>query len=476
MSAPLPRLLFLTGRLAEPALRRVLAEIAPGRFDWEVREMGLQVAALMTADMIRRRLSQPNGFNRVLVPGRCSGDMETLSAHFGLPVERGPDELADLPEWFGGAARRVDLSRHSVRLFAEIVDAPKLTVADIVQRAGRLAADGADVIDLGCLPETPFPHLGETLAELKRLGYAVSVDSHAEADLRLAIRAGADHVLSLTEHTLHLVDEGPVVPVIIPARRGSYASLARAVRAMQARGRAFYADPVLEPIHVGFTDSLLRYRRLRREFPDVDILMGIGNVTELTDADTSGINALLFGIVSELGIGAVLTTSVSLHARRAVREADIARRLMFAARADNALPRGYTPALMTIHDKRPCPQTLDEVRALAAQVRDPSFRVQVTAEGMHVYNRDGLWSAREPFALYPNLKLDHDGSHAFYMGVELARAEIAWRLGKRYVQDRPLDWRVAEPCEAGCPAQPANADAEDQTERICQCPRSPACP
>jgi hypothetical protein len=63
---------------------------------------------------------------------------------------------------------------------------------------------------------------------------------------------------------------------------------------------------------------------------------------------------------------------------------------------------------------------------------------------MHVYNRDGLWSAREPFALYPHLKLDQDGSHAFYMGVELARAQIAWRLGKRYTQDRPLDWRVAD--------------------------------
>jgi dihydropteroate synthase-like protein len=477
MPAPLPRLLFLTGRLAEPALRRVLAEIAHGRFKWEVREMGLQVAALMTADMIRRRLPQPNGFDRVLVPGRCSGDVEALSAHFGLPVERGPDELADLPEWFGGAARRVDLSRHSVRLFAEIVDAPKLTVAEIVERAGRLAADGADVIDLGCLPETPFPHLVETIAELKRRGYAVSVDSHAEADLRLAIRAGADHVLSLTEHTLHLVDEGPVVPVVIPARRGAYASLARAVRAMQSRGRAFYADPVLEPIHFGFTDSLVRYRRLRREFPDVAILMGIGNVTELTDADTSGINALLFGIVSELSIGAVLSTSVSLHARRAVAEADIARRMMFAARADNALPRGYTPALMAVHEKRPFPQTFEDVRALAAQVRDPSFRVQITAEGLHVYNRDGLWSAQEPFALYPNLKLAHDGSHAFYMGVELARAEIAWRLGKRYVQDRPLDWRVAEPPRQNDGAetsQEATEETRPDLERACA--GNPTCP
>jgi dihydropteroate synthase-like protein len=213
---------------------------------------------------------------------------------------------------------------------------------------------------------------------------------------------------------------------------------------MQARGRPFLADPILDPIHFGFTESLLRYHRLRREFPEVPILMGIGNVTELTDADTSGINAVLFGIISELGIDAVLTTAVSPHACRAVREADVARRLMFAAKADGALPRGYTAELLTVHDRRPFLQDAAAVRELAGRVRDPSFRVQVTADGLHVYNRDGFWSGRDPFRLFPHLKLEQDGSHAFYMGVELARAQIAWQLGKRYAQDRQLDWKVAE--------------------------------
>ncbi len=454
MPETLPRLLFLTGRLAEPALRAVLTSLAPGRFDWEVRELGLQVAGLMSADMIRRRLPPPSGFSRVIVPGRCRGDLEPLAGELGLPVERGPDELADLPEWFGGPARRADLSRHAVRIFAEIVDAPRLDVGAILARARRHAADGADVIDLGCLPETPFPHLGEAIAELRREGFAVSVDSLAEDDLRLALRSGADYILSLTEHSLHLLDEGPAVPVLIPARRGNYASLTRAVRAVQAMGRPYYADPVLEPIHFGFTDSLLRYRRLRREFPDARILMGVGNITELTDADTTGINAVLFGVISELDINAVLTTAVSPHARRAVREADLARRLMFAAKADGALPRRYTDGLLTSHDRRPFPHSLDDVRGLAAKVRDPSFRIQVTAEGLHVYNRDGLRSATDPFPLFPQLHVEHDASHAFYLGVELGRAEIAWHLGKRYVQDKPLDWRVADEHSEETPPAP----------------------
>jgi dihydropteroate synthase-like protein len=439
----LPHLLFLTGRLAEPSLRAVIDELAPGRFVATVRELGLQVAALMTADMIRRRLPRPEGVDKIIVPGRCRGDLEALAAEYGLPVERGPEELSELPDWFGGRARPPDLSRHAVRLFAEIVDAPRLSVDILLSRAAALAADGADVIDLGCLPETPFPHLAEAIAALKERGHAVSVDSREEADLRLAVAVGADYVLSLTEDDLDIVAGSATTPVLIP-RDGDFDSLIRAIRRMQERGADFLADPILDPIHFGFAESLLRFHRLRREFPDLPMLMGIGNVTELTDADTGGINALLLGIVSELGIEAVLTTTVSPHACRAVREADIARRLMYAAKRDGALPRGYSADLLSLHERRPFPQDIDEVRRIAGRVRDPSFRIQVTAEGVHVYNRDGLWSGHDPFRLYPHLQLDPQSSHAFYLGVELARAEIAWHLGKRYVQDRPLEWRVAD--------------------------------
>ena len=80
---------------------------------------------------------------------------------------------------------------------------------------------------------------------------------------------------------------------------------------------------------------------------------------------------------------------------------------------------------------------------MAAQVKDPNFRVQVSQEGLHVYNRDGLRLGQGAFELWPQLGLENDAAHAFYMGVELANAEIAWKLGKRYVQDQPLDWGCA---------------------------------
>jgi dihydropteroate synthase-like protein len=230
---------------------------------------------------------------------------------------------------------------------------------------------------------------------------------------------------------------------LIPNSPGDIESLHRAMQLLGGRGREFYADPILDPIHFGFSESIVRYVELHRAYPQIPIMMGIGNITELTDADTSGINAILMGLISELRVSAVLTTEVSPHARRAVREADVARRMMYASREDNSLPRGYSNDLLTVHARKPFPDTPDEIAETARAIKDPSFRVQVSEEGIHVYNRDGHHRATNPFDLWPALGLEHDGGHAFYMGVETARAQIAWQLGKRYAQDEELDWGCA---------------------------------
>ena len=442
------RILFLTGRLAEPALRRVLAQIAPpgdeaAAFAWEVREIGLQVAGLMTADMVRRRLAPPLAADRILLPGRCRGDVEALAEHFGLPVQRGPEELKDLPQFFRQGGRPVDLDDYAIAIFAEIVDAPRLAVDEIVARAQAHAADGADVIDLGGLPETPFPHLEDSVRALRERGLRVSVDSQDPRELLRGGRAGADYLLSLTLDTLWIAQEVPAVPVVIGRQPQDEASLWTAVERLQAAGRPFLADAILDPIPYGLLASLVRYHRLRERFPGVAILMGVGNLTELVEADTSGINAVLLGIAAELGASAVLTTQVSPHARRAVREADWARRIMHAAVAQQVLPKGLSDQLLTVHARSPFPDAPEEIAAIAREVRDPNFRVQVSPQGVHVYNREGLRLAQDPFALWPQLRLEHDASHAFYLGVETARAQIAWQLGKRYVQDQPLDWGCA---------------------------------
>lgn len=394
-------IVFLTGRLAQPALARVLAGIDNAPFSWEIREIGLQVAALMTADMIRRRVPAPVAAQRILVPGRCRGDLDALAAHYGIPVQRGPDELKDLPRFFDRAASAVDLSEYEVAIFAEIVDAPRLDVRAIVERAASHRRDGADVIDLGCLPATEFAHLEDSVQALKAEGFAVSVDSVDPQELLRGGRAGADYLLSLNADTLWVADEVAATPVLIPRTPADEASLLAAIEALQRRGRAFLADPILDPIPFGFAASIVRYHRLRQHCPEATIMMGIGNLTELTEADTSGINALLLGICAELNVAAVLTTQVSAHARRAIAEADQARRIMRAAARTHSLPKGFSDALMTVHAKHPFPDTPEEIAATAAGVRDPNFRVQVSTQGLHVYNRDGERRGRDAFALWP---------------------------------------------------------------------------
>ncbi|WP_235981890.1 DUF6513 domain-containing protein [Methylobrevis albus] len=435
---------LLTGQLAEARLTGTMNELGRDAFDWTIVDVGVKVAALMTEKIIRRRVTLPAGITRVVLPGRCRADLAALAEHFAVPVERGPDEIVDLPRYFGRGMRPPDLTRHDLSIFAEITEASEISVAETVAKAHRLRAAGADVIDIGGLPDTPFPHLGETVRALKAEGFRVSVDSFSTDELRTGAAAGCDFLLSLNEETLALAQEFPAtVPVLVPARQGDLESLFRAAAQMDAWGLRYLADPILDPIHFGFAASLARYHAFRARFPDAEMLMGTGNLTELTEADTSGITAMLLGVCSELSIRNVLVVQVSPHTRRTIEEHDAARRIMFAAKRDHALPKGYSGALASLHDRVPYANTPEGVRIAAGGVRDPNYRIEVVADGIHVYNRDRHLVHTDAFDFFPELGVETDGSHAFYLGAELARAEIAFALGKRYAQDNPLDWGAA---------------------------------
>jgi hypothetical protein len=160
------KLLFLTGRLAEPRLQRTVEGLGLPAGSWRIANVGVKVAALMTEAIVRNRLKAPLDADRVIVPGRSRMDLGELKRHYGVSFERGPDEIVDLPQYFGKGGSPPDLSQHDLRIFAEIVDAPALTVDAMVERARRLKAEGADVIDLGCQPDVPFPHLQEMVGAL----------------------------------------------------------------------------------------------------------------------------------------------------------------------------------------------------------------------------------------------------------------------------------------------------------------------
>src|SRR6185436_16503164 len=111
-------------------------------------------------------------------------------------------------------------------------------------------------------------------------------------------------------------------------------------------------------------------------------LMGIGNLTELTAADSTGVNAMLIAVCQELGIRSVLTTEVIPWARGAVREVDVARRLMHHAVTHRTIPKGVDDRLVTVKDPVVLTYSEAELRALQASLTDPNFRIFADREAI----------------------------------------------------------------------------------------------
>ena len=440
------KVLFVTGRLAEPALRRVLEEMHPP-FEADVAVLKITVAALMTTPWIGRFLEVPPGTELVLIPGLCEGETSPLSERFGVRVEKGPKDLREIPRYFGQAAAALDYGAYTVEILAEINNAPRLSREEVRAAAEYFRSSGADVIDIGCTPGLPFPSLGAVVRELRGAGIRVSVDSFDEGEIRTAVEAGAELVLSVNGSNLAVARElagGGARVVVIPDSGEGLESLDRSVQALEGWGVPYLIDPVIEPIGFGFMASLERYAEVHRRYPAVGQLMGVGNITELTSADSTGVNALLLAICEETGVRAVLTTEVIPWARGAVREIDVARRLMHHAVRHRTLPKGVDDRLLTVKDPLILEYSEEELRQLHAAVKDANFRIFADRSTITVFNDQIFVRGTDIQEIFGQLGVA-EATHAFYLGRELMKAKLAITLGKTYRQEGSLAWGYLTP-------------------------------
>lgn len=441
-------LLFVTGRLAESSLREMLAGLADRLgFRFEIAVPGVQVAALLHVNLLKSRLAVPENIDRVIVPGWVQGELSELEREFQKPFERGPKDLRDLPEYFGlGKRRQATLDRYSIDIIGEINHATRQPLSNVIAEALHMAQAGANVIDVGCVPGESCAGVGDIVTELRSHGLRVSIDSFDRSEVEQAVDAGAELILSCNHSNLDWVTKLGTEVVIIPDTPADTTSLDRLIAAVQASGIAFRIDPIVEPIGMGFTASLQRYMDARRRYPDIAMMMGVGNVTELTEVDSAGVNMLLAAICEELGIQSVLTTQVINWCRSSVAEFDAARRLAHYAISNRVIPKHLDSSLVMLRDARLHTQSEAALNALAAALTDANFRIFAEASGLHLMNRHGHWQGERPFdvfaaALAANSEID--AGHAFYLGFEMARAEMARLLGKQYVQDAAMPFGLA---------------------------------
>ncbi len=279
---------------------------------------------------------------------------------------------------------------------------------------------------------------------LRDAGHRVSIDSMNPREIAPAVRAGAELVLSVNSSNVSAAADWGCEVVVVPDIPAGLVGLEETVGRLADAGVRLRIDPVLEPIGFGFAESLGRYLEVRRRWPDAEMMMGIGNLTELTDVDSAGVNVLLLAICQELGIRSVLTTQVIHWSQTSVRECDLARRLVHHAVNQHVLPKHLEPRLVMLRGGKPLRHGSEALDRLAAEIKDHNYRLFAEDDLVHLISSNLHLAEADPFALFERLLATQpknlDAGHAFYLGFEMAKALTALTLGKEYRQDESLDW------------------------------------
>lgn len=478
------KVLLVTGRLAESQVRAFAKEA-------DVLVADVDVAAFITPKMLLG--ASPQGYDLILIPGAITADFREAERALGAKIRLGPKHAADLGIVLHHLAKeKIELSRtvpacllldgkmredaqgeverlesranacqqirgvkiggsSRMKVLAEIVDATRCRPAVLTKRIRYYEEQGADMIDLG-IPLDAHPYQVKAALQIARkaTNLPLSVDTIKPELILASLLAGVDLLLSLNGSNLPLVGEAVArwgVPAVIIPGPGSISLEENLLRA-QEMGISIIADPVLEPPLQGLAFSLQRYLLFRQDHPEIPLFFGAGNVTELLDADTVGVNALLAALGAEIRASILFTPEFSAKAAGSVHELALASRMMLLARERFAPPKDLGLDLLILKEKRRLPEeAMPETFMEAKEVHNyepdgsGSFRIFLSQGSILAQNGRITVAGRNARDILNTLierdlvsRLDHAG----YLGRELERAEIALRLKRSYVQDEPL--------------------------------------
>ncbi len=520
------KILVLTGRSAE----KIVKSSVPSNVT--VKVLPIDVAAFINKDLILKNLTKEEAqkYDLILAPGFVQGDLVPLYALLGVPVVKGPRYASDIKlavteldfEEFSSkysADKLIKKKKYSqTRQFlddgfnkpliekskefilgirnafpigvnrpplvmSEIIDAPKLTMKEVITRAQFFINSGANVIDIGAIAKNPQPKkIKEIVSALQKLkknnNFILSIDTLNEEEIIAAVEAKIDLILSIDHGNVdQLIDKIPkeIGIVFLPTNvkegvmhktpEERVKSLIKLRDKLRAAGHTkLFADPIIEmPIYPGFASSLESYIQYRKIDSTTPMMTCVGNVTEFIEADPVGINTLFGCLAVELGIQLLLMTDYSVKCRGGTKEIVKARDLAFAAKKRNTPPIGHGINILLAKSRTdfeleiPIKKDLEIVDLTSDDgalysmdyEMDPkgSFTIWINYQNQKIYvshlgisskKPDLLLISSEARMLFEEItkrgllsKIDH----AFYLGRELERAEVCLYLGKTYIQN-----------------------------------------
>jgi dihydropteroate synthase-like protein len=519
------KVLLVTGLLAKDMVTHYAQR---SKVKTKVLALKVPVAALLTPKYIAKETEKLKlrDFDMILVPGLIRGDTSIIEDTTGIPAFKGPRYAADLPtvldvlgrvelskvtpacdllkdELQRKALQEIDLTEKKrdvllknpgnmlvrelaigkdfpMRVMAEIIDAPFLSDYEIQATARHYVKLGAEIIDVGMVVGEPRPSDARRAVKAVKgvVNVPVSIDTLDPDEAKEAVSAGADLVLSIDGGNIEdmAAFASKIAVVVIPTnhREGYFPKKAEErvslleeniEKARKLGIRRIIGDLILDPVNMpGMVESLVAFHQFAKRNPDVPLLFGVGNVTELMDADSVGINALLAGIASEIGVSILLTTEKSDKAKNCIKELAIASKMMFLAKKRGSVPKDLGLDLLVLKDKRIREEPYDrEIEAetqsitVAEKCRSPLYdpkgcfkimidRANDVIAALHfsTSKRDKPTviikgkTAEDVYAKIVEMGLVTRLDHAAYLGSELAKAEIALETGKEYIQDSPL--------------------------------------
>lgn len=488
------KILVATGHLAENTVRNAVGS------DTSVLIVDTDVAAFITPHRLIHSYEdnnfKPGQFDMVLVPGLVPGDFTEVANKIGCPVYLGPKHAYDLgyairfaeDVQFSNKVPACELLKDirqreayeklnqmekcafaplilndkkiggnsQMKVMGEIVDAGNMDCNHLKSKVAEFIRKGVDIIDLGMAIDTSAENVHEAILNAKKVtGLPLSVDTLDPDHISSAIEAGIDMVLSLNGTNIDelgnkIAAKGCTV-VIIPDSGNKYDTLMHNIKRAKELGiENIIADPVLDPIGHGFTSSVARYRKFHDTYPDIPLFFGAGNVTELMDADSVGINATLCGIAHEVGAAILFTPEYSDKTQGSIAELKTASSMMKLAEERHSSPKDLGIDMFMIKEKRKRPDIDMPDDATKAKSSDNwqldpagAFHIGITQGNngkqyiVAEHSQETIIgkNAAEILDMIINKGLVTSLEHAGYLGRELEKAEIAIEFDRSYVQD-----------------------------------------